>query len=62
MIATNKRYGFAFTDGTGYATRTIIYDAALLYSPPPYFPLAADITRSFRGKSLSNQAWYTFDL
>lgn len=42
MIATNKRYGFAFTNGTGYATRTIIYDAALLYSPPPNFPLAAD--------------------
>lgn len=42
MLATNKRYGFAFTDGTGYTTRTIIYDASLLYSPPPYFPLAAD--------------------
>lgn len=42
MIATNKRYGFAFTNGTGYTTRTIIYDASLLYSPPPNFPLAAD--------------------
>ncbi len=42
MIATNKRYGFAFTDGTGYATRTIVYDTSLLYSPPPNFPLAAD--------------------
>lgn len=42
MIATNKRYGFAFTNGSGYATRTIIYDASLLYSPPPNFPLAAD--------------------
>lgn len=42
MIATNKRYGFAFTNGSGYTTRTIIYDASLLYSPPPNFPLAAD--------------------
>lgn len=42
MLATNKRYGFAFTDGSGYATRTIIYDASLLYMPPPYFPLAAE--------------------
>ena len=42
MIATNKRYGFAFTDGSGYATRTIVYDTSLLYSPPPFFPLAAE--------------------
>ena len=42
MIATNKRYGFAFTDGSGYATRTIVYDTALLYAPPPFFPLAAE--------------------
>ena len=40
MIATNKRYGFAYTDGTGYTTRTLNYDANLLYSPPPYFPLS----------------------
>lgn len=42
MIATNKRYGFAYTDGTGYQTRTIAYDANLLYSPPPSFPLTTD--------------------
>jgi hypothetical protein len=42
MIGTNKRYGFAYTDGTGYATRTIIYDANLLYGPPPSFPLTSD--------------------
>lgn len=42
MIATNQRYGFAYTDGSGYDTRTIIYDTALLYAPPPNFPLAAD--------------------
>lgn len=41
MIGTNNRYGFAYTDGTGYATRTIIYDANLLYAPPPSFPLTS---------------------
>lgn len=42
MIATNLRYGFAYTDGTGYATRNISYDASLLYGPPPSFPLTSD--------------------
>lgn len=42
MIASNLRYGFAYTDGTGYATRNIIYDANLLYGPPPSFPLTSD--------------------
>jgi hypothetical protein len=41
MIATNARYGFAYTDGTGYETRNIIYDSNLLYSPPPSFPLTS---------------------
>ncbi len=40
MIATEIRYGFAYTDGTGYDTRNINYDANLLYGPPPSFPLA----------------------
>ena len=40
MIATDQRYGFAYTDGTGYTTRNLSYDANLLYSPPPSFPLA----------------------
>lgn len=40
MIATNVRYGFAYTDGTGYDIRNITYDANLLYAPPPSFPLA----------------------
>ena len=40
MIATNKRYGFAYTDDTGYTTRNLIYDGNLLYGPPPSFPLA----------------------
>jgi hypothetical protein len=47
MIGTNNRYGFAYVDGvgnrsSGYNTRNIIYDANLLYSPPPSFPLTAD--------------------
>jgi len=42
MIGSYDRYGFAYTDGTGYITRTIIYDANLLYGPPPSFPLTAD--------------------
>jgi len=42
MIGTNNRYGFAYTDDTGYDIRNIIYDANLLYSPPPSFPLTSD--------------------
>lgn len=42
MIATNQRYGFAYTDGTGYEKRDINYDGNLLYAPPPRFPLSAD--------------------
>ncbi len=42
MIATNQRYGFAYTNGNGYDTRSIIYDANLLYGPPPSFPLTSD--------------------
>ena len=41
MIATNQRYGFAYTDGTGYSIRNINYDSNLLYSPPPSFPLTS---------------------
>ncbi|HEY4516152.1 MAG TPA: hypothetical protein VJH67_03115 [Candidatus Paceibacterota bacterium] len=42
MIATYQRYGFAYTDSTGYGTRNINYDANLLYGPPPSFPLTSD--------------------
>jgi hypothetical protein len=42
MIATNQRYGFAYTDGNGYENRNLIYDANLLYAPPPSFPLTSD--------------------
>ena len=37
-LASNQRYGFAWTDGTGYTTRNLYYDNNLLYCPPPYFP------------------------
>jgi len=39
MIASNQRYGFAYTDGTGYQLRNISYDGNLLYGPSPSFPL-----------------------
>lgn len=42
MIASKERYGFAYTDDTGYIDRTITYDTNLLYAPPPHFPLAGD--------------------
>jgi hypothetical protein len=41
MIATNQRYGWAWTDGTGYQNRVITYDGNLLYGPPPNFPITA---------------------
>jgi len=41
MIATNQRYGFAYSDNTGYINRNISYDGNLLYGPPPSFPLAS---------------------
>ncbi len=39
MIATNKSFGFTYTDGTGYQNRHISYDVNLLKYPPPYIPL-----------------------
>ena len=37
-IATYQRYGFAWTDGTGYQIRNLYFDNNLLYTPPPFFP------------------------
>jgi hypothetical protein len=54
MIATNKRYGFAYTDGTGYQTRNLTYDANLLYSPPPSFPLATSQYQIISWKEVVN--------
>jgi hypothetical protein len=42
MIGSNLRYGFAYTDNTGYIIRNLVYDDDLLYSPPPSFPLTSD--------------------
>lgn len=42
ILATNLRSGFAYSDNTGYSTRTYNYDANLLYAPPPSFPLTTD--------------------
>ncbi|PIR73890.1 MAG: hypothetical protein COU40_00110 [Candidatus Moranbacteria bacterium CG10_big_fil_rev_8_21_14_0_10_35_21] len=41
-IATAKRYGFAYTNGTGYANRNLNFDNNLLYYPPPYFPTGTE--------------------
>ena len=41
-IGTNQRYGFAWTDGTGYTTRILNFDNNLLYYPPPYFPTGTE--------------------
>jgi hypothetical protein len=39
MIASNIRYGFGYSDSTGYQERELIYDSNLLYGQPPGFPL-----------------------
>jgi type II secretory pathway pseudopilin PulG len=41
MLASRNRYGFAYTNNTGYTTRNINYDTNLLYAPPPSFPLTS---------------------
>ncbi len=38
MIVSSQRYGFAYTDGTGYQVRNLNYDTNLLYEPPPSLP------------------------
>ena len=42
MIGSYIRYGFAYTDNTGYTNRTLNYDTNLLYAPPPSFPSTSD--------------------
>lgn len=45
MLATNTRYGYSWgcpNYCSGYANRSISYDANLLYNPPPDFPLTSD--------------------
>ena len=41
-IVTNLRYGFAYTDNTGYQIRELVYDGNLLYNPPPESPQTSD--------------------
>lgn len=43
-LATNQRYGFAWTDGTGYQIRNLIYDSNLTFAPPPHFPTTGEYT------------------
>lgn len=43
-LATKGRYGFAYTDGTGYQTRNLIYDNNLTFIPPPHFPTTGEYT------------------
>jgi type II secretory pathway pseudopilin PulG len=54
MIATNQRYGFAYSDNTGYQNRNITYDSNLLYGPPPSFPLAASQYSTISWKQVSH--------
>lgn len=45
ILATNQPSGFAYSVGaatSGYGIRTYNYDANLLYSPPPSFPLTTN--------------------
>ncbi len=42
MIGSNERYGFAYSNDTGYLVRNLNYDSFLLYGPPPSFPLTSD--------------------
>jgi hypothetical protein len=41
-LATNLRYGFAYTNGTGYSYRILNFDNNLLYFPPPYYPTGTE--------------------
>jgi len=41
-MATFLRYGFAYTNGTGYSQRILNFSNFLLYCPPPYFPTGSD--------------------
>lgn len=43
-LATRKRYGFAYTDGTGYQFRNLVYDNNLTFAPPPHYPTTGEYT------------------
>lgn len=42
MLGSNTRPGFYYSATNGYQARNYIYDANLLYGPPPSFPLTSD--------------------
>ena len=54
MIASKNRYGFAYTDDTGYENRNINYDASLLYAPPPNFPLTSEQYETISWEEVEN--------
>lgn len=37
-LVSSKRLGFGYTSGTGFTNRNLIFDAELLFQPPPLFP------------------------
>lgn len=41
-MATKLKYGFSYTDGTGFVNRILNYDNNLLNFPPPYFPTGTE--------------------
>ena len=43
-LATRNRYGFSYTDGTGYVIRNLTYDNHLTFAPPPHFPTTGEYT------------------
>jgi len=42
MLGSNLRPAFVYSSSNGYQSRVYIYDANLLYGPPPSFPLTSD--------------------
>ncbi len=42
ILGSNLRPAFAYSSSNGYQSRVYIYDANLLYGPPPSFPLTSD--------------------
>jgi hypothetical protein len=42
MMGSDLRYGFGYTDSSGYQKRILIYDPSLLYAPPPSYPLTTN--------------------
>jgi hypothetical protein len=43
-LASAGRYGFAYTDNTGYINRDLFYDNFLTFAPPPHFPSTGEYT------------------